>query len=109
MGLDLFQVVPAELPFVLLSTLITDKSKVYNEDIRDFLKVFKLDYNQREIIQPAIKLNQSIILSGLVRKTFNPKEAVKSKTLANNTFVGDIIEDTTYQDLYKQKINQLLN
>ena len=104
MGLDLFQVVPAELPFVLLSTLITDKSKVYNEDIRDFLKVFKLDYNQREIIQPAIKLNQSIILSGLVRKTFNPKEAVKSKTLANNTFVGDIIEDTTYQDLYKQKI-----
>ena len=30
-----------------------------------FLKVFKLDYNQREIIQPAIKLNQPIILSDI--------------------------------------------
>ena len=47
MGLDLFQVVPAELPFVLLSTLITYNSILYEESIRDFLKVFKLDYNQR--------------------------------------------------------------
>jgi len=104
MGLDLFQVVPAELPFVLLSTIITDKSKTYDDSIRDFLSVFKLDYNQREIIQPAVKLNQPIVLSGLVRKTFIPRETNKSKTLANNTFVGDITEDTLYQDLYKEKI-----
>lgn len=104
MGLDLFQVVPAELPFVLLSTIINDKSKTYDDSIRDFLSVFKLDYNQREIIQTAVKLNKPIVLSGLVRKTFNRKESVKSKTLANNTFVGDITEDTIYQDLYKEKL-----
>jgi hypothetical protein len=107
MGLDLFQVVPAELPLVILSTLITDKSKTYDDSIRDFLSIFKLDYNQREIIQPAIKLNQPIVLSGLVRKTFIKRETNKTKTLANNTFVSDIIEDTRYENLYKDKITDL--
>ena len=50
MSLDLFLVIPPDLPQILLSTLIKEElTKQYIEEVAVLLKLARIDYNQKEL------------------------------------------------------------
>ena len=78
MSLDLFLVMPPDLPQILLNTPIKEElTKQYIEEVASLLKLARIEYNQKEVIKQAIKLNQPIILRGLIRKKLVKKEVFK--------------------------------
>ena len=106
MSLDLFLVIPPDLPQILLSTLIKEElTKQYIEEVAVLLKLARIDYNQKEVIKIAVKLNKPIILKGLIRKKLVKKEKTKSNILSPNTFLSQIVDD----EIYKENIKGYLN
>jgi hypothetical protein len=106
MSLDLFLVIPADLPQILLDTPIKEElTKQYIDEVAALLKLARIEYNQREVIKQAIKLNQPIILRGLVRKKLVKKEKTKSNVLSPNTLLSQIIDDDEYKENLKGYLN----
>lgn len=106
MSLDLFLVIPADLPEILLVTPIKEElTKQYTDQVAALLKLAHIDYNQKEFIKQAIKINQPIILRGLIRKKRVKKEKTYSNVLSPNSLLSDIIGD----DEYKENIKGYLN
>ena len=106
MSLDLFLVIPADLPQILLNTPINEElTTLYLDEVATLLKLAGIDYNQKEVIKKAIKLNQPIILRGLVRKKLVKKERVTSNVLSPNSLLSDIIGDDEYKENLKGYLN----
>lgn len=106
MSLDLFLVIPADLPQILLDTPIKEElTKHYIEEVAALLKLARIEYNQKEVIKKAIKLNQPIILRGLIRKKLVKKEKTKSNVLSPNTLLSHIMDDDEYKENLKGYLN----
>jgi len=93
MALALFKLLPQQRGPVLLTTTIIEDLKTRLQSLRDFQKELSIDFVDREIFGKAVKLNQTIILQGLVRKKLKRADAKRSSELAENTLVSDITDD----------------
>ena len=101
MALALFNFVPQKRSPVLLTTSIVENLTTRLQSLKDFQKELSIETLNREIFGRPIKLNETIILKGLVRKKLKRPERKRSAALAENTFVSDITDDALlekYQD-----------
>ena len=93
MALALFKLLPQQRGPVLLSTPIIEDLTTRLQSLREFQKELSIDAVTKEIFGKAVKLNQTIILQGLVRKKLKRAEKTRSNVLAENTLVSDITDD----------------
>ena len=93
MALALFQLLPQLRGPVLLTTPIIENLTSRLQSLKEFQTELSIEFSDREIFGKAIKLNQKIILQGLVRKKLKRADAKRSTVLAENTFVSDITDD----------------
>jgi hypothetical protein len=93
MALALFKLIPQQRGPVLLTTTIIEDLKTRLQSLREFQKELSIDFVDREVFGKPVKLNQTIILQGLVRKKLKRPESIRSAVLAENTFVSDITDD----------------
>lgn len=100
MALALFQLLPQLRGPVLLTTPIIENLTSRLQSLKEFQTELRIEFSDREIFGKAIKLNQKIILQGLVRKKLKRADAKRSTVLAENTFVSDITDDA-FNEKYK--------
>ena len=109
MTLETFEVIPADLPLVTLDIPIIEKlDKGFNDRIYKFLKLFNIDYNQKDVIKTAISLNKKLILSGKIKQEKQLKKSVTtSNELAPKTFIGEHMDDEDYKEKFKKYAESL--
>jgi hypothetical protein len=103
MALALFKLFPQQRGPVLLTTTIIEDVTSRLQSLKEFQKDLSIQFVDREIFGKAVKLNQRIILQGLVRKKLKRAEAKRSTLLAENSFVSDITDDALLEKYTREK------
>ena len=103
MALALFKLIPQQRGPVLLTTTIIEDLTSRLQSLKDFQKELSIQFVDREIFGKAVKLNQTIILQGLVRKKLKRAQAKRSAELAENSFVSDITDDALLEKYNRER------
>ena len=110
MPLSLFKVMPPSRGLVMLTTRIIEKLNLASQMpiLAEFQKELNIEFVKRVIFGKAIKLNQTVILQGLVRKKLKKEPTKRSALLEDETLVSDNMDDEFLEKYNYYRENRLI-